>query len=479
MTHALPRYRVWDVETTTYELMKRKASAFDPRNWVVTHAWKRYDEASVTEERFGSERPPAGWFVKLLQGITLLVGFNIKFDLLHAIYADRQNLEAWMGFVARGGMVWDCQLAEYLLNGMSQRDHMLSLDEVAPRYGGETKVDEVKVLWASGVQTHEIEPELLTRYLCGGPDEHGHICKGDIENTETVFLGQLQRARDVDQVNSIMLNMGAIISTTEKERNGMFADVEQGCAQAEELRAEIAALTVKLATYLPADLPLDFNWASRFHKSALIFGGKLKYPKREYLLERPYGSTAAGEYLFEEDFASADDFLLGYRAYASKTERHYVLKDGSTTPKPPNLHTEGGDAAYAKFTSGKNAGLYKTKNVSVPDYDKPKSRMGEDYYLFNGFAPPQKKWETSDPGVYSVTDEVIEELGVLHNVPFLKDLARLTKLTKDLGTYYIATDAQGRQKGMLSLVGPDGIIHHKINQTSTVTGRVSSSDPNL
>jgi DNA polymerase I-like protein with 3'-5' exonuclease and polymerase domains len=32
---------------------------------------------------------------------------------------------------------------------------------------------------------------------------------------------------------------------------------------------------------------------------------------------------------------------------------------------------------------------------------------------------------------------------------------------------------------MLSLVGPDGIIHHKINQTSTVTGRVSSSDPNL
>lgn len=478
MTHALPKYRVWDVETTTYELMKRKASPFDPRNWVVTHAWKRYDEASVTEERFGNERPPQGWFVKLLQGITLLVGFNIKFDLLHAIYADKENLEAWMSFVARGGMVWDCQLAEYLLNGMSQRDHMLSLDEVSVRYGGETKVDEVKVLWAAGVQTNDIEPELLTRYLCGGPDENGHFSKGDIENTEVVFLGQLQRAREADQVNSIMLNMGALISTTEKERNGMFVDTAMGHEQAGELREEIEGLTAKLATYLPENLPFDFNWGSRYHKSALIFGGRIKYPKREYLLAVDYGSTAAGEYLFPEDFASNEDFLR-FRAYANKTEKHYVLVDGTTTPTPPNGHIEGGDAGYAKFATGKNKGQYKTKNVTVADYDKPKSRMGEDYFTFEGFAPPQKKWATSEPGVFSVTDEVIEELGVLHNVPFLKDLARLTKLSKDLGTYYIATDSQGRQKGMLSLVGPDGIIHHKINQTSTVTGRFSSSDPNL
>jgi DNA polymerase-1 len=72
-----------------------------------------------------------------------------------------------MTWVAEGGQVWDCQLAEYLLEGMVQQAHMLSLDEVAPRYGGQLKFDEVKALWQAGVQTDDIEPKLLLRYLCG------------------------------------------------------------------------------------------------------------------------------------------------------------------------------------------------------------------------------------------------------------------------------------------------------------------------
>src|SRR5690606_4256827 len=116
-------------------------------------------------------------------GVKLLVGFNIKFDLLHALQ-DSDNVEAWMDWVAGGGMVWDCQLAEYLLNGMGQKDHMLSLDEVAPRYGGSVKVDEVKALWAAGVNTCDIDRTLLERYLAGGKDEHGVEEPGDLGNTE-------------------------------------------------------------------------------------------------------------------------------------------------------------------------------------------------------------------------------------------------------------------------------------------------------
>ncbi len=151
-------YCTWDIETTTRQHFKRKASPFTDTNWVVTHGFKKKGDTRVTEYRFGSGRPVPGWLRPVLAGTRLLVGFNIKFDLLHALQ-DADNLEAWMDYVAAGGNVWDCQLAEYLLCGMGQKDQMLSLDETAPRYGGNVKVDEVKALWQAGVQTEDIDPE--------------------------------------------------------------------------------------------------------------------------------------------------------------------------------------------------------------------------------------------------------------------------------------------------------------------------------
>ena len=236
----------WDTETTTKTTFKRKANPFDSDNWVVTHAFKNKD-GGVKEYRFGRRRPDAGWLKTVLEGTKLLVGFNIKFDLHHAIASDEVNLKAWMKYVADGGLIWDCQLAEYLLNGMGQKDQMLSLDEVAPRYGGNVKVDEVKALWAAGVDTPDIEPELLSRYLCGGPDEHGVYQKGDVENTEAMAIAQIARARSAGQLNSILLNMGALIFTVEAERNGMFVDKQQGMEDAAKLDIEVDKLTAAMA----------------------------------------------------------------------------------------------------------------------------------------------------------------------------------------------------------------------------------------
>ncbi len=463
-------YKVWDIETTIRERFKRKASPFGAGNWVVTHGWKAKGGAP-TEQRFGDTPPADGWLVPILEGTSLLVGFNIKFDLLHAITSYPKNLEAWMDWVAKGGQVWDCQLAEYLLEGMGQKDHMLSLDEVAPRYGGNLKFDEIKALWEAGVDTHLIEPKLLTRYLIGGEDERGEFQKGDLENTETVFLGQLTRARENDQLRSILLNMGALVATTEKERNGMYVDVGRATTLMEELKVVVAELNLALTQYVPADLPFEFKWTSRHHKSALIFGGKVRYDRREFQLRD-------GTYTFVEGHHE--------QAYVQKEEVHYVLQDGSTYECSWWEHCRDtewqGDPPEGKdrvlFAGGKNKGEPKTKKVKVPDLTKPKSRIGEDWYTFPGYTKAKPAWETSEPGVYSVNDEIIEELGV-RGIPFLAALAKFTKLTKDLGTYYLSVGTDGKQKGMLALVGEDGIIHHKINHTSTVTGRFSSSDPNL
>jgi DNA polymerase-1 len=463
----------WDCETTITTSFKRKANPFDAANWVVTHAWKTPDAANdaVIEHRFGSDRPPAGWLKPVLDGCKLLAGFNIKFDILHALN-DKDNLEAWMAWVADGGQVWDCQLAEYLLCGMSQADQMLSMDDTAPRYGGNVKFDEIKALWEAGVNTHEIEPLLLTRYLCGGEDEHGTFQLGDIGNTEKIALAQIKRARAAGQLRSIMLNMGSLLCTIEMERNGMFIDMPVGLVLAKELEAEIKNLKEALHQYLPSNLPFEFNWSSRFHKSALIFGGPIKYERREY-------QKIDGTYTFDDKHPE--------QAFANKTERHYLLDDGCTMEcswwehlrdTEWNGEIPGGKDRITN-KGGKNAGEPKTKLVTVEDLTKPKSRMGVDIFRFPQITQPKKSWESSDPGVYSVSEDVIEELGN-RNIPFLKNLARLAKLVKDLGTYFITTDEKtGKTKGMLSLVGLDGIVHHKLNHTSTVTGRFSSSEPNL
>ena len=459
--------KAWDIETTIRSKFKRKASPFDSSNWVVTHGFME-PGGRVTEHRFGAKRPGPGWLLPVLQGTKLLAGFNIKFDLLHALQ-DPVNLDAWMQYVADGGNVWDVQLAEYLLEGADQRNHMLALDEVAPRYGGDLKFDEVKALWGAGVDTHEIEPALLSRYLCGDGTE-----KGDVENTMTCALAQIKRARECGQLNSILLNMGSLLCSIEMERNGMFVDKQKGLVLAAALAESIDSLSKSVNQYLPPDLPFEFNWTNRYHLSPLIFGGKIKYQRREYSL-KDGGVTW--------DFDGSPEY-----AYAQKTETHYILLNGTTMECSWYEHCCGtewqmecnrAEWQYAEeYKSGKNAGERKTKRVKVDDYDKPKSRMADCYWEFPGFTKPKKAWASSTEGLYSVASDVIEELGV-RGIPFLAAIAQLQKLTKDLGTYYIVVDEDGTQKGMLSLVDEFGIIHHKINHTSTVTTRFSSSDPNL
>jgi DNA polymerase I-like protein with 3'-5' exonuclease and polymerase domains len=461
-------YCTFDIETGTVSRFKRKGTPFGGLNDIVMVGWRRKGMLAKAVESIyrgkgtgGANRTDPGWLRKVVGDAKLLVGFNIKFDLLHALQ-EPENLAFWMQWVADGGNVWDCQLAEYLLEGMVQESHMLSLDDVAPRYGGNTKFDEVKALWNAGVATEDIEPSILKRYLCG-QEVAGQWEKGDVENTEAIFLGQLKRAREAGQVRSILLNMGALLFTVEAERNGMFVDVPLGREQAAALAARIAQHKADLHQYLPKDLPFEFSWSSRRQLSALIFGGTVPFDRREYQI-------GAGEFTF--DSAHPD------QVYAQKDETRWVVGDDGQQisyggiaegPPPDNV---------VRFKGGKRAGEPKTTKIKVPDLTKPKSRMGTGYFKFPGYTAPSKAWETADPGVYSTATEVIEELAN-RNVPFLKALAQMHAMAKDLGTYYVTTDSEGVEKGMLTLVGEDGIVHHQLNMCSTVTARLSSSSPNL
>src|SRR5690606_14788034 len=235
---------------------------------------------------------------------------------------------------------------------------------------GEVKIDEVKILWGQGVSTEDIDRELLMRYLAGGKDESGTWRPGDIQNTETVAVAQIARARKAGQLNSLLLNMGALVFTVEAERNGMYVDKARGLEIAADLKRRVDKLSEDLAASLPK-LPFEFNWSSIYHKSALLFGGTVRYDSYEYQLKD-------GTFTYE---AGHPD-----QAYAQKSEEHYLLEDGTTmscvwwehlwqTEWQGNV-PEGKDRTTYK--SGKNAGEFKTKKVKT-DEDRKSTRLNSSH----------------------------------------------------------------------------------------------------
>lgn len=468
-------WTVFDLETTTKSQYKRTADPFSPDNWVVMAGWCSQAHPDPLSLYFqNKEAVNWGWLVDKLKdpGLKLLVGQNIKFDVLYAC-RDPEVYEAWMAYVARGGLVWDLQLAEYLMQGMIRESHMLSMDDLARIYDEDLKVDEVKKMWEAGIDTPDIPRELLTSYLVGqhlrNPDT-GEVTgyrEGDIGVTRNIFLKQLALARSSGMLRSIMMNMGSLCATIEMERNGMHVDREIGEANREALATKLSAAEAELLQYLPKDLPVEFNWSNRYHTSPLIFGGQIKYERRQYDLKD--GTTT-----FEPPKFGDESYV-----YAQTSEDHYVLKDGTTCNCLVFGMSDNEEDPRVTYKAGKNAGEFKTKKVKADDYTKPKGRMVDDYYQLPGFTKPKDAWKSETPGLFSVSSDVIEELTKNTTIPFLKLLGDVTSMSKDLGTYYWAEDKKGVRKGMLTLVRPNGLVHHSLVHTNTVTARFSSSNPNL
>ncbi|QPC44944.1 DNA polymerase A family protein [Kaustia mangrovi] len=437
-------YLVFDEETETHHGYKRKANPFLEQNWIVARGWKRQGDKKCSWTYHPEHDRTT--YLSIPEQVTLLVGFNIKFDLLWEMAQGNPDLYA---FYKRGGKIWDCQYVEYLLEAQKPDAQMCSLNDTAPKYGGTTKIDEVKALWQAGKLTSEIPEDLLIDYLVGTEEEGRN--GGDIRNTELVFLGQAKRAVEQGQLKMIQDRMDGLLATTDMEFRGIKIDVAEAGKRLRELNAELSEATESLDAYIPDDLPFTFNWGSRVHSSCLIFGGTVKYQK-----QAPYKDPETGEW-----------------ARSQNTETHYVHKDGSTHPTEPGV----------TFLSGKRKGEYKTKKVRVPGDRKVKYQ--DFFYTFPGHTKANEEWATKNldgygAPLYSTNSDVIEVI-TSRNIPFLQALCRKQELDKEIGTYYVKTDPKtGEYTGMLTCVQHwDHMLHHKLNHAVTVTTRLSSSDPNL
>lgn len=141
---------ILDVETT----ISNKGNPFDLTNKCVCVGLKFTDNTPSIYYDLEESK----WINAIQDKVyksDLVVLFNGKFDLhwLRKIGIDISKIK-----------VWDCQLAEFLLN--NQQTKYPSLDDTAEKYGLSKKLDIVKTeYWDKGIDTDQIPREILSEYL--------------------------------------------------------------------------------------------------------------------------------------------------------------------------------------------------------------------------------------------------------------------------------------------------------------------------
>lgn len=472
-----------DLEVENHPYYGSKASPYCPDNYVVHSAYRidrTQDDGTVTVEptfdiRFNSKQAflddVAGehlWF-RIPDDCWLIVAHNAAFEISWFLTYQRQHFEE---FLKRGGRVFDTMHGHYIASDF--QDMYPSLDETAPKYGGEHKIDGVKILWEQGALTSEIDPILLRDYLVNG----------DIPNTALCFYGQCATFAQRNQMQYVWERMDALLAWAYCEWFGLFVNMPIARKNQEEQEQRIREIKQELQQYIPKDLPetLDFNFGSDFHMSALVYGGPIKYRKKV-----PYDPP---QYV-KADFYKYED---------AEGAHTYIPVHGTHMQE---LQTEGGWWRVVTYRAGKNKGLPKVFRL---DTEEEKLKWEDDLYFCPGLVNIQELPEVlrekyaergefrqarnlqDDSPVYSTSTDAMEALA-RQGFEFCKLVNELGALEKDTGTYYLRTEYNEdgsikKTSGMVQYVIPNhpdgsGIIHHRLNTCATVTGRLSGSNPNL
>ena len=477
-----------DLETENHPWYGQVASPFNPANYIVAPGWRVdtvHDNGTVevgeVHWKYFTDADTSNkddWFTSIMADphVTVMVCHNAQFELKWFLSRYRKALE---DFLKRGGRVACTALGQYLVS--HQQMLYPSLDETAVLYGGDHKVDGVKIMWEQGALTSEIDKDLLIQYLAGTKATTGF--SGDIENTALCFYGQ--QAKLSEQGMSLMFweRCDSLLAFAYCEFFGLYVNQEVAHANLAEQEAEIANLQKQLKELLPKDLPdgVEFNWGSDYHMSALIYGGPVKYRHRV-----PYDPV---------QYVKADyvKFGVGTPKEASQYYSDGALDHCLVAAAEVDL------GAVHRYKSGKNKGQIK---LFREDTSEEKLKWEDTSVILPGLV----KVTTLPAGVrekyvgrraeycgkrllcdgitpvYSTSTDALK--GLKNFVPEVGLMVTLAGLEKDTGTYYLRQEFNEdgtvkSQKGMMQFIGPDSIVHHSLNVTATVTTRLSSSTPNL
>lgn len=449
---------ILDLETQTNEWYGNNSSPHNPDNWIVAAGWC-IDNQDIQSEYFPTKELAlsSNWLERALDGQKYLVAHNATFEIqwLRKFYPETLD-----NFFKRGGKVLCTQYMEFLLS--HQQEMYPRLEDCSLKYGGTMKIDEVKLLWEAGYKTSEIDQALLMKYLADP-------VVGDVANTRRVCFSQIPLLQQQGMWGMVQIRMDSLLFNAYATYFGLYVDLEVAKKNQAEQEARILEIKESILKLLPDDLPseLEFSFTSPYHMSAFLFGGTVQYkakvqydpPKFEkiecYLIEKPDHEpyyVGAGDNI--DDYHQ--EYIVKFRAGRNKGQPK-VFKIDSDVPL-----LKWGDKTY-------------TFKGLINLYELPKHV--QDQYLGKRAEFSGKRTLPCGTPVYSTSGDSLDVLATYTDAA--KPLKELKSLEKDTGTYYLRTDDSGKQSGMLQYVEPDGIIHHRLNNCSTVTGRLSGSNPNM
>jgi len=158
----------------------------------------------VEHDKSGFGRQPSYGFIELLSTSDVIVGHNLGFDLPY-IYHTKEVRD----FILRGGVIWDTQVAEYILT--AQQHQYSSLADLQEKYLGEKKkIDRISSLYSKGIGADAIvQRGTKTRRLWNQYEEY---CRLDGSTTLQVFKQQYIRAKQEGMLAIVQLYQDYLIS---------------------------------------------------------------------------------------------------------------------------------------------------------------------------------------------------------------------------------------------------------------------------
>jgi DNA polymerase I-like protein with 3'-5' exonuclease and polymerase domains len=365
---------------------------------------------------------------ELLDSATVLIGHNIAYDLMWL----------WECGFKYDGVIFDTMLAEYILQkGIKEP---LSLEACAERHNLDTKKqDTLKEYFAKGMGVDEIPRQELAEYL-----------SADLKATQELCANQYARLTNTSLMDTVILTNKVSMTLARIHRNGFKVDqdmLESVRLEFEKEKQEIEGRLTTQVRELMGDTPINLN--SPEQMSWVIYSRK---PKDKAMWTNEF-----------TPHMSKDDYK-----YAVSNNSELVYKTKAITCNVCN-----GTGKIRKVK--KDGTLYSIAN-------KDPSCNGLGYHFHNDrivaglkFNAPNAKWISANGfGVSKSNLDILQGIANRANMTnasnFLTDLKRLSALDTYLSSFV---------EGIKSHVKSDGMLHVRLLQHRTATGRFSGADPNM